>query len=94
MKLFGKPDQTQKQAETAADREIRANQSLAGCCGNLVTYHSYNWYTLLNPATGTIVSRRPVLLFDYVSGGTLYQYVNAKQGYEGLTEATARFIFK
>ena len=41
--MWNKSGQTEGQVLAAADREICANQLLAGCCGNIVTYHSFNW---------------------------------------------------
>ena len=80
MKLMGRSQSlTEDQTLAAADREIVANQRLVGC-GNIVNYHGFNWATLLNPTTGALIPR-PVLLFDYVSGGNLRQYVNAVLGY-------------
>ena len=44
MKLMGKNlSLPEDQRLAAAYREICANQLLAGCCGNIVTYHSFNW---------------------------------------------------
>ena len=81
MKLMGRNlSLPEDQTLAAADREIFTNKRLAGCCGNLVNYHGFNWTTLLTPTSGALVPR-PVLLFDYVSGGNLRQYVNAVPGY-------------
>ena len=75
-----------------AQREVDAYTQLKGG-PNIVTYHCAISQQLKDPSLDEIIAT-PILFFDYVSGGDLLKYSLALPENVGISEPTARFIFK